>query len=199
MMDLECFDSTNALNGFISVLMVLGGKALMNGPSSTSLNLGAALLALGFLVLALAILDRDVSSFKDARRALKGTRSMIALGSALAVVVGVLAKQYHINALLQQYDDYRVVAGLIQELPRIYDVLFYGGLIGLTVALGLNKDGSVSYTRGGLGLAAALAIYFSQTNYISALQTNDKAQVDRAANLVNASYVLLVAAVSYAC
>jgi hypothetical protein len=198
-MDLECFDQTNAINGLMSVLMIIGGMSLMNGPQPVAPNLGSGLLALGFLVLALAILDRDVSSFKDARRALKGTRSMVVLISALSVVVGMLARHYHIQSLLAQHDDYRVVAALVQDLPVIYKYLINGGLAGLAVGLGMNKDGSVNYFRGGLGAAAVVAFYFASQNLNNAMATNDIDQINRAALLVNASLLLPVVAASYAC
>lgn len=198
-MDPECFDQTNAINGLMSVLMITGGMSLMSGPQPVAPNLGAALLALGFLVLALAALDRDVSSFKDARRALKGSRSMVVLLSTLAVVSGFLARHYHIQSLLTQHDDYRVVAALIQDLPAIYKALIYGGLAGLTVGLAMNKDGSINYFRGGFGALSAVAVYFANQNLTNAMATNDVDQVNRAATLLNASFLLPVVAVSYAC
>ena len=198
-MDLQCFDQTNALNGLMGVMMISAGVVLMNVPAVGSSNLGSAVLTFGFLVLALAITDRDLSSLKDARRALSSTRSLIAICSAVSIIAGYLAIHFHTKTLLNEHGDYRVVAELVKNLPAIYNVLIYVGYAGLIVALGLNKNGSVNYVRGGLAALAVAAIYMTDRNLSLAMFGGDPKKVDRAQMLNKASYLLLVAAVAYSC
>lgn len=196
-LNLKCFDQTNALNALVAVLMVVSGGVLMGGPAP---NLGVSMLSLGFLILALAINDRDLSAFKDPLRALKGTRSVLTLVSAAAVVVGRLMMHYHVQNLLKEHNgDYRVVAELVKEMPAVINVLMYGGMLGIVASLGMNKDGSINYTRGTLALIAAAAIHLSSRAVNDAMMSGDGEAVNRALLAHYASYGLLVAAAAYAC
>lgn len=196
-LNLKCFDQTNAINAVVAIVLVVSGGILMGGPSP---NLGITAFALGLLILALAVLDRDLSAFKDTLRALKGTRSVLVLVSVAAVFVGRLLMHFHVQKLLQDHDgDYRVVAELVKTMPTVINVLMYGGMIGVVAALAMNKDGSVNYTRGTLALVAAAAIHLSARAVNSAMATGNPESVDRALMYHYASYALLVLAVSYAC
>jgi hypothetical protein len=197
-MDLaKCLDQTNALNAVVSVLMVVAGGVLMGGAAP---NLGVALMALGLLILALAINDRDLSALKDPLRALKSTRSMLAVGSAAALLVGRLLMHFHVQKLLEEHNgDYRVVAELAKEMPAIINVLMYGGMAGIIASLAMNKDGSLNLTRGGLAVAAAAAIHWTSRKVHEAMAAGDEEAANRALMTHYASYGLLVLAVAYAC
>ena len=197
-MDLvKCLDQTNALNALVAVLMVVAGGVLMGGSAPA---LGISLLSLGLLILALAINDRDLSALKDPLRALKSSRSLLALGSAAAVVVGRLMMHFHVQNLLKEHDgDYRIVAELAKEMPAIINVLMYGGMVGLIASLALNKDGSLNLVRGGMGVAAAAAIHVTSRMVQEAMASGDEEAVNRALMAHYASYGVLVLAVSYAC
>lgn len=194
-MDLKCFDQTNALNGLVAVLMIMGGGYLMGGAAP---NVGSALLTFGFLILALAITDRDLSAMKDPLRALKSTRSMVALGSAALIVVGRLAVHYHLQQKIAEQGGDNV-AKLVAELPTVYSVLINGGLIGLIAALAMNKDGSLNMIRGGLGVLAAGVIYYTTFNMGVAMFSGNPELKQRTQMYNNLSYLLLVLAVAYTC
>jgi hypothetical protein len=177
--------------------MVIAGGVLMGGAAP---NLGLTLLSLGFVILALAINDRDLSSLKDPLRALKSTRSMLALGSAAAIIVGRLIMHFHVQNLLKEHGgDYRVVAELAKEMPTIIDVLMKGGMLGLIASLAMNKDGSLNLTRGAMGVAAAAGIHFTSRKVQEAMYAGDEDAVHRALLAHYASYGLLILAVAYAC
>lgn len=194
-MDLmNCVDATNALNALIGVTLIASAGALMMNKHTATL--GSFALALGYLILALAIVDRDISALRDPLRAMSSPHTLVALGSAVAIVSGKLLMYYHVQDLLSKYDS-RVVKELVKDLPMIYNVLIAAGALGLVYSLAMSGKG-VNYVRGALGLAAVAAVYYS--NHLMVKNIGEEEQkVLNSRNLHLLSYLLMIVAVGYAC
>lgn len=189
-----CFDKTNALNAVIGVTLIATSGLLMLNSDKIAQTVGAVALALGYLVLALAVVDRDIGSLRDPLRALSGSSTMIVIASAVLIVAGNLLSYYHVQDLLAKYDA-RVVKELVKDLPMIYNVLIGLGALGFVYSLAF-QNGKVDYVKGALGLVAVASVHYSNYLVLRLIGTGaDQANATRIAHL--ASYALMVIAVGY--
>lgn len=191
---MEDFSVSVAIKGLIGISLIIAGSHLMMFTAKVVRGFGAFCFAFGYLILGLAVSCNDIDGFDSGNR-----RLMIGLGSAVAIVAGTFLTYYHVHEYLKSMagNNGGIVSNVLDIIPLLDSVLLYGGLAGLVFTIAVNNDGEINFIKGGLAVAAVIALGYSGRKMIESSVTGVGVDKYQMAHL--ASWGLMVVAIGYGC
>lgn len=195
-MILDCIDIPNSLHALIGVSLILAGSNLMMQANRIPRGYGSYCFALGYLILGLSAVDRDVGTLD-----LTSRRYLLGVGSIVAIVAGTFMMYYHVqdrvrdmlkNGLPQLSTD-----AIVKSIPVIDNVLVYLGYAGLVVAIAMREDMTFNLVKGAMALVALLVIGYTKTNMLQASINGVELEKHQLSHFL--SWGLLILAIGYSC